>query len=149
MRREAMNDNKKLWLTVRIVLIILAFVQGSSFIDSFPGDFSKAAWPFFFEVLGIVAISVFAITSFLLPSSASKEKWPRPSWFTNLLNFRQALTIFDFASYYLLSLGLGCLVFGFLRNPLSWVWELPVATGLGMFFGVHAVLILFQNRFET
>lgn len=144
-----MKNSRKIWLTVRIVLILLAFAQSSSFIDSFSGDFSKAAWPFFFEIIGIAAISVFAITSFLLPNGASGEKWLRPSWFINPLNVRQVLILFDFASYYLLSLGLGCLVFGLLRNPPNWVWEIPLSIGVGVFLGVHTVLLFFKDRFES
>jgi hypothetical protein len=144
-----MKGNRNLWLAVRIVLILLAFAQSNSFIDSFSGDFSKAAWPFFFELIAIAAISVFAIVSFLLPSKASGEKWLRPSWFINPLNIRQVLILFDFASYYLLSLGIGCLVFGLLRNPPNWVWEIPLSIGVGVFLGVHALLLFSKDRFES
>lgn len=143
-----MKDSHKLWFLLRIALLAVALIHGVYFTETISGDFSKPVWSFFFEMIGIVAVSVFCVTLFQLPRQASDVKWAKPSWFSNPFQFRQALSIFDLASYYFLVLGLGCFAIGLSHNPQNWAWELPLSIGLGALLGVRLVLLVFKDRFE-
>jgi len=143
-----MKDNTKIWLLLRIILLVASLDYSFYFIETLPGNFSKPAWPFFFEMIGIVAISVFCLTFFQLPKQTSGEKWIKPSWFANPFRLGQALSGFDLAAYCFLALGLGCLAIGLSREPKNWAWELPLSIGVGALLGVRAVLRVFSDRFE-
>ncbi|WP_281849292.1 hypothetical protein [Dyella sp. GSA-30] len=143
-----MKGNEKIWLFLRIVLLVVALIHSVYFVKTLPGDFSRPFWPFFFEMIGIVAVSVFGVTFFQLPKQASDVRWAKPSWFANPFRLRQALPIFDLAAYYFLVLGLGCLAIGLSREPRNWALELPLSIGIGAFLGVRVVLMVFKDRFE-
>lgn len=143
-----MKDNAKIWFLLRIALLVVALIHSVYFVKTLPGDFSRPTWPFFFEMVGIVAISVFCVTFFQLPKQESDVRWTKPSWFANPFRARQALSLFDLAAYYFVVLGLGCLVIGLSREPRNWAWELPMSIGIGALLGVHIVLMIFKGRFE-
>jgi hypothetical protein len=142
------KGNTKSWLLLRIALLVAALIHSFYFLKTLPGDFSKPAWPFFFEMIGIVAVAVFGVTFFQLPKQTSDVRWVKPSWFSNPFRLRQAVAVFDIAAYYFLVLGLGCLTIGLSQTPTNWAWQLPLSIGLGAFLGVHAVLMVFKSRFE-
>jgi hypothetical protein len=78
----------------------------------------------------------------------SEDKWQRPSWFLNPLNYKQPLQFFDAASYYVFALAAGCAFFGLSASPVSWAWELPLSVGLGLWIGVRFSLIAFKESIE-
>ena len=136
------------WVALRAIILLLGLMQSATFMRSMNGDFSKPSWSFPFVMAALVALGILFIFFIQTVNPRSISKWYRPSWFRNPFNYKQPLQIFDFAAFYFLSVGFGCLFFGLTRDPTSWVWELPIAIGCGAWLGVRLCVLVFADRFE-
>jgi hypothetical protein len=138
------------WLGLRISLILIALAQSKFFLSSMDGDFSTYSLAFPLIMSSLCTIGVLFILRIQASSSYFRggERWLKPSWRLNPFDFRQPLQFFHAAAFYSLSLALGCAVFGLSRTPPSWAWELPISTGLGLWFGVRLYPYNFRKKID-
>lgn len=123
------------WLITRLVLIAVAFFGAGTFIRITPGDFSQPAWPFIFELIGIVAFGILFVLS-LQKVNPRAPLLRVPCWTDNPFMPLNPLSVFHLNALIFLSLGVGCLILGSMHTPRSWVWELPLGIGIGAWIGV-------------
>lgn len=144
----SMEKKKPLWVVLRVVILLLGLLQSRTFLESMGGEFSKPSWSFPFVMVGLVSIGILFIFFIQTTNPRSVDKWYKPSWFRNPLNYKQPLQLFNLAAFYFLSVGVGCLFIGLRREPTSWAWEFPMAIGCGAWLGVRLCVLVFSDRFE-
>jgi hypothetical protein len=126
-----------LWIPIRIVALAVAFLSATSFVRSLPGDFSHPSWPFFGEMIGIVALGVVFVLGLQKINPMSTASWRLPRWSDNPFSLRQPLPNFHFSAWLFIALGLGSVVVGLVKSPHNWAWEIPLGIGVGAWIGVR------------
>src|SRR5271167_1745986 len=63
--------------------------------------------------------------------------WGTPSWRSNPFAVNRPLQLFHAGAWYLIAVGIGCLILGVTRTPKTWVWKIALSVGIGMLVGVH------------
>jgi hypothetical protein len=131
------------WLFVRLGFCLVGLVQPAFKLESLPDDFSKRSWPFFFELWAMVVLGVLFVLGLQKVNPRMDIPWESPSWMRCPFSLKQPLQFFHFCAWYMICGGIGSLVFGLLRTPTNWFWEIPMSTGLGAWSSVWIL-----NRFS-
>lgn len=129
-----------LWLTVRIVSLLIAFLYSVEFIHQFPpADFTHPSWTFLPEMAGLMTFGVLFVLGIQKVNPLSRAAtWQAPRWSRNPFRFMDdPIGFFHFNAWLFISLGMGCLLQGLLQQPHNWVWEIPLGAGFGAWLGVR------------
>lgn len=143
-----MLTKKWLWLTVRLMLIVVGLIQGPWLRDSLDAhNIREASWTFAIELTAIVIGGVIFVVGLQAFRHVPGREWPRPSWFDNPFGRDRWVPLFDAISYYMLAAGLSCAAFELREMPRTWAFEIPISIGVGLWVGSRACLVLFRQHF--
>jgi len=79
----------------------------------------------------------------------SARTWHRPSWTTNLFNFREPIQFFYFGAFVSTAQGVVILCRIAVTGAPFYVEALvPLAMGLGIWLGVQLAVALFRSKFD-
>jgi len=126
-----------IWLIVRIGFCLIGLIQSYFFIAEMPGDFSQPSWLFFFEMAGFSIFGIIFVHGMWKLNRWVASDWGTPSWLSNPFAVNRPLQLFHAGAWYLIAVGIGCLILGMARTPKTWVWEIPLSLGIGMLVGVQ------------
>ena len=124
-------------------MCLAGLVQPAFIMDLLPDEFSRPSWPFFLEMWAVVSIGMLIVVGLQKINPRMDIPWESPSWIGCPFLLTQPLQFFHFGAWYLMSVGIGSMIFGLSRTPMSWFWELPLSSGAGMWTGVWLL-----NRFQ-
>src|ERR1700761_9042205 len=135
------------WFLLKVAILLIGLSQGffPSGLDE--DEFSRASVVSLLIVALLSCIGVFLVSSLLL--IARREIFTRPSWFLPPFSISNHIFVFDFSAYYFFSAGVGLLISSYTQNQPQWLGGTFVAMGIGLFLGVHGVLLAFKNRFAN
>jgi hypothetical protein len=138
-----------LWLSFRIVWIIVGLFQGPHFVAQLGAERAQQpSWGFAIKMIGIISIAVVVLIG-IQASKTTEGKWPRPSWFENPFGLDRFVSLFEAGSYYMLAGGIGAAFVELRSVPPTWAWEILASIGVGLWLGARACLVVYRNRFET
>jgi hypothetical protein len=100
------------------------------------GRLLEPSWPFFLEMWAMISVGILFLLGFQRINPRMDARWESPSWTRCPFVLKQPLRFFHFGAWYLMSVGLGSLIFGLSKTPTNWFWELPLSSGAGMWSGV-------------
>jgi hypothetical protein len=124
------------WLFARLGLCLVGLVQPAFALDSLPDNFSKPSWLFFVEVWAMTTVAILFVVGFQKINPRMDIPWESPSWTRCPFVLKHPLQFFHLGAWYFMSVGIGSLIFGLMKTPTNWFWELPMSSGAGVWTGV-------------
>ena len=135
------------WIVFKVALIIIGI--GMSF---YLGPMTNHAKPPITLPMLIVpvifgAISVQIAIAFV---GTKKDKWQKPSWYSNPLNLNQPVHFFHFAGWFMAISVLPTVILT-LWKAKEYLYDsaMPLSLGIGVIIGVYLSLALFKGRYES
>jgi hypothetical protein len=143
-----MRDTR-LWLFVRLAIIIFGAMSGISFTSPETVMHSNVNWAACGIILLACPFAVLFVVGIQAINPMSAAVWRRPSWYINPFIFREPLQFLHLAAFDFIAGGIVALITlpfrGLAAAPLA---VSLVAVGCGVWLGIQLCMVTFRNKME-
>jgi hypothetical protein len=137
-----------LWVYIRFSAILLVVI-GACFEPLGPRAQPPIGWIALLVIFAFCPIALVIVLGFQRVNPHSAGTWHRPSWTTNLFNFREPIQFFYFGAFVSMAQGVIILCRIAVTGAPFYVEALvPSAMGLGIWLGVQMTVALFRSKFD-
>lgn len=134
------------WTFIRIALLVIAAVFAPFTLSRVNGDFSHPSILFFLGMTGFGIFSVIFSIGIQYKNPRMNESWIKPSFSDNPFKNKQPLQVFNISAELFMALGIGGVFWGMFSQPVTYVWEIPLALGIGIWIGVRMCISLYKDK---
>lgn len=145
----ALASRDKVWLCVRLAFLSAVAFSAPIFFGEMHDEFDRSTFSVF-AVAVLLLFSCFGVIVVLFMQSVNKfsdPKWQKPSWYANIVDYKQPVQSLHFGALLFLVLGTSVMSYTLIIGSRSLLFILPLSIGCGLMTGTKLSVAIFRRKF--